>query len=588
MSNRFFVYHIVSEIWKFKKIHLIISIFLIAIFAIQANANILLSKYIINSIGDKKLKMTILLIVLTLVFELVVFVLKSLKQLYDKKTQEEYNIYTSRNLIETISQFPVLEKENPEFMRKYQLWRQYSPKYLETTGYYIVIVQMILTSFMSIVYLMQSLWYLGLLALLISCVKGWLDFKMIPKRIKANNSASNLSHKEQYIFSMLSNSAFQKELTILKLFKYLNKKSLDIKKNVLKLRQNIEIEDFKVNIFGKILLTASSMTILIVISSMVITNKLTMGDYISIPLAFTIVVSSVENIFLTTNRVLENHKCIKQYKNEVNEYKKFQPKGTTEFNFTSLITIRDLTFRYVNGVNPALNKINMTIRKGEKIVILGDNGSGKSTLVKLILGLYQAPMRSISYDGIYQEELDLETLWSKSSVVFQDFIRYMLTLRENVAFGNIDNIASEDKIIETLNLVGFETRKFKNGLSSELGFMDDDSVNLSGGQWQRIALARALFGESELLVFDEPTSALDPLSELEFFDYLLSKIQDKTLLIISHRISIASKADKIIMMKDGEIKEFGTHEDLIKSKGHYYKMWKKQREWYTKREREMA
>jgi ATP-binding cassette, subfamily B, bacterial len=579
--------HIIHEVWKFKKSHLIVSLVLVIILALETNLNMILSKHIIDSLNGKNMRITFLLITISLLFHFSIILLQAFKNLYDKKVTEEYNIYSQKYLIKLLSHIPVFEKEQPTFTQKFEMWKQYSSKYLETAINYIVICQMILTSMISIGYLMKSFWFLGMLALSISFIKGWLDFRIIQKRILMNSKVSKLVHKQQYIFGLISNRDSQKELAILNIFDYLEAKWVEIKKEIIKLIKFIDLEDLKTNSIGGFISTCATLFILLISSSMVMKGKLTLGDYIAIPLAYSLVENSMMRIFLNCNKVIENHKYIQRFVDETAVYK-FESEKKTPFHFADSIVIRNLNFTYPNKPAPALNNINLTILKGEKVVILGDNAAGKSTLIKLLLGLYHAPSNTISYDGVYQEDLDLKSLWLKSSVVFQDFTRYMLTIAENVGVGNIGDISREDKIKRVLDLVGFRTEAFINGIHSELGYFNDESINISGGQWQRIALARALFRESEILVFDEPTSAIDPLSELDFFELLLSMTSDKTLFIISHRISIARKADKIVMMSDGEIKEIGTHSELIQRKGYYYQMWESQRQWYEQHKLEVV
>jgi len=252
----------------------------------------------------------------------------------------------------------------------------------------------------------------------------------------------------------------------------------------------------------------------------------------------------------------------------------------TDFQLKQGIEVIDLTFTYPNREEPALHKINLSIKKGEKIAIIGDNAAGKSTLIKLLLGLYQAPDNTIFYDGVEQKQLDVAGLWKSCGAIFQDFMKYKVSIQDNICLGNERKDDQElYHLLEHLNIQDFY--RLKNGLSTKLGDIHEDSVDLSGGQWQRIALARLLHRNLDLMVLDEPTSALDPNSEVKVFDDILELAKDKTLFIISHRIGIGKKVDRIYYMRQGSIIEQGTHQQLMDAKGEYYRTWERQSEWYN-------
>lgn len=191
------------------------------------------------------------------------------------------------------------------------------------------------------------------------------------------------------------------------------------------------------------------------------------------------------------------------------------------------------------------------------ITILGENGSGKSTLIKLLLGLYQSKDDSIFYDGVSIRELDRTGMWEKTSAVFQDYIKYMTDVRDNIAVGNVAEANNTYKLHAVLEKVGL-SKTFKHGLDTKLGMLEDSAVNLSGGQWQRLALSRVFVSDvHELVVFDEPTSALDPVSEVRLMDEILHYCQGKTVLMVSHRVGIAKRANRIFVIQGGRIAESG-------------------------------
>lgn len=569
-----------KNIWEFDKRYIIISLFFMPLLALQSNLSVFFSKEIIDLINKKNLNTALIFIIISLGLSMFFNIIQNYKNIYNTKINDKYSIYINNNLINIITKLSVLQKEDPGFNSKYESWKLKHTKYLDNTSYYIAILEKTFTFLIALFYLTNSFWLVGCISIMVAIIEGAIDYKMLPMRIDFYNNLNKMSHKQQYLYGLISSSECQKEITIFSLFEYLKNKWLNMKYEILDYKIKNMKREFKTTSFLLSVSYFAKLIMLIILSKFVIEDRLSLGDYVAIPVAFELVENCLTNIFFSINKIKENNKHIEYLENEIEEYKELSSTGDKIFKLDDSICIKDLNFRYFNQQKYALESINLTINKGEKIVVLGDNGSGKSTLVKLILGLYKAPKSTILYDNIPQEKLDLESIWKKSNIVFQDFIRYMLTLKENVGFGDIEKLSNEDEIKHVLDIVGIDINNLLKGIESEVGYFNEEAINFSGGQWQRIALARALFRGRELVIFDEPTAALDPLTEIKFFDYILTELNDKTVIVISHRVSIAAKADKIIVMNNGVIKEVGNHEELINKAGMYYEIWNKQQEWY--------
>jgi ATP-binding cassette subfamily B protein len=242
------------------------------------------------------------------------------------------------------------------------------------------------------------------------------------------------------------------------------------------------------------------------------------------------------------------------------------------------IEFRDVCFSYPGSTRLVLKNLNLRVAPGERIALIGENGEGKTTIVKLITRLYDPTVGSVLLDGVDLREYDLEDYSSQIAVIFQDFMRYDMTAWENIAVGQISdrkNLAGIE-LAAKKSLAESVVAKLPLGYDQMLGRRFETGVDLSGGEWQRIALARAYLRDGQLLVLDEPTAALDARSEHEVFERFAELTQGKMALLISHRFSTVKMADRIVVLEKGQIAEEGRHEQLMARGGRYAAMFEMQ------------
>ena len=223
------------------------------------------------------------------------------------------------------------------------------------------------------------------------------------------------------------------------------------------------------------------------------------------------------------------------------------------------VELSNLKFKYPNAKNYCLKNINLKINRGEIIAIVGKNGSGKSTLAKILLGLYKP------------SESESNKLIAKNSVVFQDFCKYPLDVRNNIELGS-ESSADSFAIMKSM---GFKNEYYKKLLGKEIG-----GLELSGGQWQKLAICRGIYKDSDFLVLDEPTAEIDPIFEKDIYDIFKKILSDKTGVIITHRLGSIKFSDKILILDEGEILAYDTHNNLLKNCDYYKKMWDAQKQNY--------
>ena len=238
---------------------------------------------------------------------------------------------------------------------------------------------------------------------------------------------------------------------------------------------------------------------------------------------------------------------------------------------TQGIEFDDVTFRYPGGTEPAVAGLSLQIRSGELIALVGENGAGKSTLVKLLLRFYDADRGSVRVGGIDLKDTDPEALRSRIGVLFQDYASYELSVRENVVMGRPDVAVDDARVEKALRDSRSDglVKKMPGGLDARVGRLFEGGHDLSGGEWQRLALARIMYRNADIWILDEPTSSLDPEAEAAIFAELKANLKGRIGIVISHRFSTVRIADRIAVVDGGRVTELGTHEELLEANGRY-------------------
>ena len=248
--------------------------------------------------------------------------------------------------------------------------------------------------------------------------------------------------------------------------------------------------------------------------------------------------------------------------------------GEKALDFSGDIQLKNVNFTYPNAGKPSLRNLNLSVKAGETLAIVGVNGSGKSTLTKILMGIYEPTEGEALVGGVSTKE----TSYQGVSAVFQKFQHYQMTLKENIQIGDVHYSGDIFNVMEQAGVL-VNSNAYPNGTDTVLS-REFDGVDLSGGQWQRVAIARGLYRNHELIVLDEPTAAIDPIEESRLYEKFAEISADKTAIIVTHRLGSAKIADRIIVMDNGEIAEVGTHQELLGANGLYAKMYSAQESWY--------
>ena len=307
----------------------------------------------------------------------------------------------------------------------------------------------------------------------------------------------------------------------------------------------------------------------------VLAGILTVGELTFLAGSFNRLRNSLQQIFARFSKITESSMYLKDYFDfmdlkvqEIEDGKRGLPLPISLHNG---FTFDSVSFRYPGAEKDVLTDLSFHLKSTEKLALVGENGAGKTTLIKLLLRFYKPTSGRILLDGIDIKEYDKATYQQFFGVIFQDFFKYNFSARDNIAVGQISQKEKLEliKSAASQSLANEVIEEFSNGYDQQLGKRFKDGVDLSGGQWQKVALARAYMKDAEVVILDEPTSALDARAEYEAFQRFIGLTQNKTAVIISHRFSTVRMADRILVLKDGKCHELGSHEELLVNQGLY-------------------
>ncbi len=320
----------------------------------------------------------------------------------------------------------------------------------------------------------------------------------------------------------------------------------------------------------------------IVLIYQIFTGHLLVGAFFFINGRFTSFTQNFRQVLRTLGRMYKDT----PYVSDIFQYLEMQPvlpNGTKTFDRFETLEVKDLGFTYPESDRVILHDFDFTIKRGEKIAVIGLNGAGKTTMTKLLLRFYFPTSGLVQYNGIDIREIDKYNLYQHVGFLPQDFAKFDLTFAESISLGDAGKNIDNDKVIDAAKKANVHEfiMSHKDGYQTQIGKKYKDGVELSGGQWQKMAIASMFYRNAELWILDEPTSAIDAEAEASIFESLAALPDDITVIMISHRFSTVRNADRIMVIDHGGVKESGTHEELLKVKdGEYARLFHLQAEGY--------
>ena len=390
-----------------------------------------------------------------------------------------------------------------------------------------------------------------------------------------------------YYSDIIVNKDMVKEIRMLDLADNFIDRYSQVFKRYFKGLKRLIVEEFLWNVGATLLSTAVNCILFVWIARGVFDGQYEIGYFSLYTGALNSISSGIATLITTTASIYEGTLFINNMIAFMEEEPTVKPildqPRSIERGIGHVIEFRDVSFHYPGIERNVINHVDLTIHAGETIVIVGLNGAGKTTLIKLLTRLYDPTEGMILLDGHDIREYDLKELYDLFGIVFQDYGKYAVSVRDNIAFGEVNSEVTEDRI--TGAAAASNATDFINALPDKyntplMRYFEDNGIELSIGQWQKLAIARAFYSKSDILILDEPTASLDPMAEQEIFNQFDELRSDKTSIFVSHRLSSATTADRIIVLQDGRIVESGNHSQLMNRKGEYYTLFSTQAKRY--------
>lgn len=413
----------------------------------------------------------------------------------------------------------------------------------------------------------------------------YLSVKAGKANYETNLQVTKLQRKYTYLGSVLSTRDFVDERTLFGYGDKINK--LWIENYEVARKHQFKTEKkwfFRMKSMG--LLTASvCIIVLFLLLVPTLHGALSVGLFISLVSTIFDLINAMSWEFTShIDNITQDNELVKELTTflSLNRIEDSMKKSSVPFIFESLEFI-NVSFKYPNGTCNVLNGVSFKIEAGKHYSFVGSNGSGKTTIIKLLTGLYRDYSGEILLNGISLRNYSQDVINSVFSNVYQDFAKYSMSVRDNICIGDIHNVSTRkdsefEAILEDIN---FDINTLEKGLDTQLGKLHEEGIDISGGQWQKIAIARAIVNPAPLRLLDEPTAALDPISESEIYKNFEKISRGYTTIFITHRLASVKNTHRIFVLEHGVIVESGTHKELMESKGKYYTMYEAQRGWYS-------
>ncbi|WP_335966012.1 ABC transporter ATP-binding protein [Galbibacter sp. PAP.153] len=568
-----------SEIWKTHKTMYLINTLARLINAFAPIALLWVGKLIIDEIitqinaSGKDFSLLWKYVALELSLALISDLISRLITLTDSLLGDLYANKSSVSIIKKTNEIGIDQLEDPDFYDKLERARTQTTSRVNLMSNILSQVQ----SVISMVSLIAGLIYFEpvlILILILSIIPSFInEIKFSSQSYSLARSWTSERRELDYLRFVGANDKTAKEIKLFGLTNYIADRFKALSDEYYQLNKKLAIKRSTYGAVFNLLGVLSYYAAYILIIYRVLTGVITIGELTFLSGSFNRLRNNLQGFFSRFTNIAQSALYLKDYFDfiDLDVEKDHSKEVPIPSEITEGFFIDNVAFSYPGSNERVLSGVSFTLKSGEKMAFVGQNGAGKTTLIKLILRFYEPTSGTIYLDGTDIRKFNKDEYQKMFGVIFQDFFRYEFTVQENIAVGKIDEIENMGRIENAaeLSLASEVVKELDKGYKQQLGKRFNKGQELSGGQWQKIALARAYMKDAAILILDEPTSALDAKAEFEVFERFMGLTKGKTSIIISHRFSTVRMADRILVLKDGKILEIGTHETLMKNKNLY-------------------
>lgn len=532
------------------------------------------------SLEDKDLSLLWKYVIIEFAIAILSDLLSRLINLTDGLIGDLYSNASSEKIIRKTSQLTIAQLEDPEFYDKLERART-------QTNQRVGLMSNILgqaESVISMISLITMLIYFApilILILVLSIIPSFInEAKFSSTRYSIARSWTSERRELDYLRFIGANNQTAKEIKLFGLTNFIAERFSGLSDKYYQISKKLSVKQSAYGSLFNVLGVLSYYGAYVYIILRVISGFISIGELTFLSGSFNRLRNNLQGFFSRFTRISESALYLQDYFDFID----LKIEQTTEEKIPvpekikEGFELRNVHFAYPGSKSEVLKGVSFKLKAGEKMAFVGQNGAGKTTLIKLFLRFYEPTQGEILLDGININKFDVDAYRKRFGVIFQDFFKYEFTVRENIAVGDIEQVEN-DEIIEhaaVQSLADEVIREMYDGLEQQLGRRFSNGQELSGGQWQKIALGRAYMKNADIMVLDEPTSALDAQAEFDVFERFIGLTEGKTSIIISHRFSTVRMADRILVLKDGKVLEIGTHEALMVNGKLYAELFKLQ------------
>ena len=452
-------------------------------------------------------------------------------------------------------------------------------------GAFMGFMQIVLSVAAVLVLIVTQVWWAALVIIAFSAPMFWLSMRAGKKNYQAGRDAEKFNRRTEYLDEVLTGRDNIDERTLFGYGAEVSKRWKEQYEAGRLLQLRVTLKMFLITKGSSMILSLIALLVALTLISPVVTGQMSAGMFMGIVGA---VFGMINQLGWQMSWTLESISRVGEYMKDMTAFVALGgAQGASDSPDVEPIAFQTLEFRnvrfkYPSGERAILEGLSFTLTGGRHYAFVGKNGAGKTTIMKLLTGLYSEYEGEILINGVELRQYPSGTLKALFSVVYQDFAKYYIPLKDNILLGDVAEPDRDSRVQAAATQAGLDETiaELKNGLETPLGKILDGGQDLSGGQWQRVAIARSLISRAPVKILDEPTAALDPISESRVYSEFEKLMKGKTTVFISHRLGSTKLADEILVIDDGRIVERGTHGDLMAVGGQYAEMFEAQRGWY--------